>query len=40
MEDPDDAWIDGEVVGVNGENIDVLCTTGKRVRTLTVTDHM
>lgn len=34
MEDPDDAWIDGEVVGVNGEDIKVLCTSGKTVRIL------
>lgn len=34
VEDPDDAWIDGEVVGVNGEKIEVLCTSGKRVRIL------
>lgn len=38
VEDPDDAWIDGEVVGVNGEKIEVLCTSGKRVRILT--NHM
>ena len=38
VEDPDDAWIDGEVVGVNGEKIEVLCTSGKTVRTLL--DHI
>lgn len=31
IEDPDVAWIDGEVVEVNGENVKVLCTSGKTV---------
>ncbi|KAG8389131.1 hypothetical protein BUALT_Bualt02G0197300 [Buddleja alternifolia] len=31
VEDPDAAWIDGEVVAVNGENIKVQCTSGKTV---------
>lgn len=31
VEDPDEAWIDGEVVAVNGEDIKVLCTSGKTV---------
>ncbi|XP_062149505.1 myosin-6-like isoform X2 [Alnus glutinosa] len=31
MEDPDEAWIDGEVVKVDGEEIKVLCTSGKTV---------
>ncbi|KAL0418596.1 UNVERIFIED_CONTAM: Myosin-8 [Sesamum radiatum] len=31
VEDPDVAWIDGEVVAVNGEDIKVLCTSGKTV---------
>lgn len=31
VEDPDEAWIDGEVVSVNGENVKVLCTSGKTV---------
>ncbi|MBA0802680.1 hypothetical protein Gohar_012957, partial [Gossypium harknessii] len=31
VEDPDDAWIDGEVVEVKGEDIKVLCTSGKTV---------
>ncbi|KAF5930549.1 hypothetical protein HYC85_031422 [Camellia sinensis] len=31
VEDPDDAWLDGEVVEVNGEEIKVLCTSGKTV---------
>lgn len=31
VEDPDVAWIDGEVVEVNGENVKVLCTSGKTV---------
>ncbi|KAF5482528.1 hypothetical protein F2P56_003088, partial [Juglans regia] len=31
VEDPDVAWIDGEVVEVNGEEIKVLCTSGKKV---------
>ncbi|KAL0657202.1 hypothetical protein Bca4012_077787 [Brassica carinata] len=29
VEDPDEAWIDGEVVEVNGQEIKVLCTSGK-----------
>lgn len=35
VEYSDDAWIDGEVVGVDGEKIEVICTSGKRVRALT-----
>lgn len=31
VEDRDEAWIDGEVVEVNGEDIKVLCTSGKHV---------
>lgn len=31
IEDPDEVWADGEVVEVNGENLKVLCTTGKTV---------
>lgn len=31
VEDPDVAWIDGEVVEVNGEEIKVLYTSGKTV---------
>lgn len=31
VEDPDDAWIDGEVLEINGERIKVLCTSGKKV---------
>ncbi|KAE8679654.1 hypothetical protein F3Y22_tig00111398pilonHSYRG00287 [Hibiscus syriacus] len=31
VEDSDIAWIDGEVVQVNGEDIKVLCTSGKMV---------
>ncbi|KAG6662878.1 myosin-6-like [Carya illinoinensis] len=31
VEDPDVTWIDGEVVEVNGEEIKVLCTSGKKV---------
>ncbi|WZZ13818.1 hypothetical protein YC2023_106907 [Brassica napus] len=33
VEDRDEAWIDGEVVEVNGEDIKVLCTSGKHVVT-------
>ncbi|KAH0869000.1 hypothetical protein HID58_076022 [Brassica napus] len=33
VEDPDEAWIDGEVVEVNGQEIKVLCTSGKHVVT-------
>lgn len=35
VEDPDVAWIDGEVLEVNGSDIKVLCTNGK-----TVSEHM
>ncbi|KAK4344705.1 hypothetical protein RND71_034881 [Anisodus tanguticus] len=31
VEDPDVAWIDGEVVEVNGSDVKVLCTSGKTV---------
>ncbi|XP_057549511.1 myosin-6-like isoform X2 [Amaranthus tricolor] len=31
IEDPDDAWIDGEVVEIKGEDLKVLCTSGKTV---------
>ncbi|XP_038713709.1 myosin-6 [Tripterygium wilfordii] len=31
IEDPDVAWIDGEVVEVKGEEIKVLCTSGKMI---------
>ncbi|XP_010522522.1 PREDICTED: myosin-6 [Tarenaya hassleriana] len=31
VEDPDEAWMDGEVVEVNGEEIKVLCTSEKTV---------
>ncbi|CAN6547643.1 unnamed protein product [Malus baccata var. baccata] len=31
VEDPDEAWIDGEVVGVNNEEIEINCTSGKTV---------
>uniref|UniRef100_A0A803LAF0 Myosin-6-like n=1 Tax=Chenopodium quinoa TaxID=63459 RepID=A0A803LAF0_CHEQI len=31
IEDPDVVWIDGEVVEINGENVKVLCTSGKTV---------
>lgn len=34
VEDPDDAWIDGEVVEVNGDTIKVQCTSGKMVSDL------
>lgn len=33
IEDPDEAWLDGEVVETNGENLKVLCTSGKTVST-------
>ncbi|KAL6343065.1 hypothetical protein AAG906_017877 [Vitis piasezkii] len=29
VEDPEIAWIDGEVVEVNGEEIKIICTSGK-----------
>ncbi|KAM7262671.1 hypothetical protein ACFE04_000354 [Oxalis oulophora] len=31
VEDPDEAWLDGEVVQVDKEDVTVLCTTGKTV---------
>ncbi|KAM5553425.1 myosin-6-like [Rosa sericea] len=31
VEDPEVAWIDGEVVGVNGEEVEINCTSGKTV---------
>ncbi|GLT41490.1 hypothetical protein SLA2020_155500 [Shorea laevis] len=31
VEDPDEAWVDGEVLEVNSEDIKVLCTSGKTV---------
>lgn len=31
VEDPEEAWIDGEVIEVNGEEIKVQCTSGKTV---------
>ncbi|MCI01653.1 myosin-6-like, partial [Trifolium medium] len=31
VEDSDVAWIDGEVLEVNGEEVKVLCTSGKTV---------
>ncbi|XP_057781954.1 myosin-6-like [Salvia miltiorrhiza] len=31
VEDPNEAWIDGEVVAVNGEDITILCTSGNTV---------
>lgn len=34
VEDPDVAWEDGEVVEVHGEEIKVLCTSGKTVSAL------
>ena len=33
VEDQDEAWLDGEVVEINGEQIKVLCTSGKQVCT-------
>ena len=36
MEDPDVAWIDGEVLDVNGEEIKVLLTSGKSVSMLCI----
>ena len=31
VEDPEEAWMDGEVVEVNGEDITVNCASGKMV---------
>ncbi|KAG6466304.1 hypothetical protein ZIOFF_075914 [Zingiber officinale] len=30
-EDPDEAWIDGEVVEVNGDEVTITCTSGKTI---------
>ncbi|CAA0163333.1 unnamed protein product [Arabidopsis thaliana] len=31
VEDPDEAWLDGEVLEINGDQIKVLCASGKQV---------
>ncbi|EPS72869.1 hypothetical protein M569_01887, partial [Genlisea aurea] len=31
LEDPDDAWIDGEVIAIKGADVEVLCSSGKKV---------
>lgn len=31
VEDPEESWIDGEVVEVNDEDIKISCTSGKTV---------
>ncbi|XP_072971215.1 myosin-6-like isoform X1 [Typha angustifolia] len=31
VEDPDEAWVDGEVLEVNGDNINIHCSSGKTV---------
>ncbi|XP_050147411.1 myosin-6-like isoform X1 [Malus sylvestris] len=31
IEDPEEAWLDGEIVEIKGENYKVLCTSGKTV---------
>lgn len=31
MEDPEVAWIDGEVAEVNGEELKIICPSGKTV---------
>lgn len=31
VKDSEEAWIDGEVVGVNDEEIEINCTSGKTV---------
>lgn len=31
VEDTEVAWIDGEVLAVNGEDIKIICTSGKTV---------
>ena len=31
VEDPEAAWIDGEVVEVNSEDIEINCTSGRTV---------
>lgn len=35
VEDPDVAWIDGELLEVNGDDIKIECTSGKTVSTIT-----
>ncbi|KAE8673849.1 hypothetical protein F3Y22_tig00111769pilonHSYRG00028 [Hibiscus syriacus] len=39
VEDPDDAWIDGEVIEINGDEIKVLCTSNKTVVSKTSSAH-
>lgn len=38
VEDPDDAWIDGEVAEVNGEEVTINCFSGKTVSTSSLYD--
>lgn len=37
IEHPEVAWLDGEVVEINGEDITVLCTTGEKVHSIPAT---
>lgn len=39
VEDPEVTWIDGEVVGVNGGEIKILCTSGKTVSAFKTSTH-
>ena len=34
VEDPEDAWIDGEVTQINGKNVTIITTNGKTVSLL------
>lgn len=34
VEDPEDAWIDGEVTEINGKNVTIIATNGKTVSLL------
>lgn len=37
VEDSEEAWLDGEIVEVKGEEIKVLCTSGKTVSAFCIT---
>lgn len=34
VKDPEEAWLDGEVIEVKGDDIKIQCTSGKTVCTL------
>lgn len=37
VEDQDEAWIDGQVSKINGEEVEIQTTNGKTVKTITLT---